>query len=167
MEIIYREAVPSDAAALLEYLKAVGSESSNLSFGSEGLPMEPEQEEAFLENARSDPRFLMLNALDGDTIVGNASISGQGRARFAHRWHVAISVRRSHWGCGIGSELMRRLIAYAKENGAEIISLEVFCRNTRAIALYRKFGFEKFGTYRHFAKIGGEYLDADYMNLYL
>lgn len=167
MEIIYREARPEDARALLDFLGTVGGESGNLSFGAEGLPFTAEQEEAFLSNTQNDPASLMLVALDGDLIVGNVSVSSLGRARFAHRWELAISARKSHWGQGIGSALMARAIEYAKIHGAEIISLEVRSDNDRAIALYRKFGFEKFGTYRNFFKINGKYFDADYMNLYL
>lgn len=167
MEIIYRKAQPGDAAALLDYLKIIGSESGNLSFGAEGFPATVAQEEAFLTNMQENPNTLMLNALEDGVIVGNGSVSRHGRPRFTHRWDIAISVRKSHWGMGIGSGLMARLIEYAKRNGAEVIGLEVRSDNERAKALYRKFGFEKFGTYQKFFKIDGEYFDADYMNLYL
>lgn len=167
MEIVYRKAQPGDAAALLDFLKVVGGESGNLSFGSEGFPATEAQEEAFLTNMQDDPNTLMLNAMEDGVIVGNASISRHGRPRFAHRWDVAISVRKSHWGMGIGSGLMTRLIEFARQSDAEVISLEVRSDNERAKALYRKFGFEKFGTYRKFFKIDGAYFDADYMNLYL
>ena len=62
---------------------------------------------------------------------------------------------------------MERLIAFAREIGAEVVSLEVRSDNDRAIALYRKFGFETFGTYRKFFKFEDTYFDVDYMNLYL
>lgn len=167
MEITYREAEPSDAEALLVYMKQVGSESDNLSFGAEGLSFTTQQEEAILDSIRNNPRSTMLLALDGNEIVGNASINGSGRPRFAHRYNLAITVRKSHWGQGIGSGLMERLIVFAKKAGAEVVSLEVCSDNERAIALYQKFGFEKFGTYRRFFKFGDAYFDADYMNLYL
>ena len=35
---------PEDAAALLDYLKIVGGETDNLSFGAEGVPLAPEEE---------------------------------------------------------------------------------------------------------------------------
>lgn len=167
MEFIYCKAQPGDAAALLDYLKVIGAESGNLSFGAEGFPATIEQEEAFLTNMQDNPNTLMLNALADGIIVGNASISRHNRPRFAHRWDIAISVRKSHWGMGIGTGLMTRLIEFAKHAGAEVISLEVRSDNARAKALYRKFGFETFGTYRKFFKIDDEYFDADYMNLYL
>ena len=167
MEITYREAAPADAAALLDYMKQAGSESDNLSFGPEGLSFSVEQEAAILESIKANPRSIMLLAFDGSEIVGNASIHGSSRPRFSHRYELAITVRKSHWGRGIGTALMVRLIAFAKEIGAEVVSLEVRSDNDRAIALYRKFGFEKFGTYQKFFKFGEAYFDADYMNLYL
>ena len=39
---------PEDAAALLDYLKIVGGETDNLSFGAEGVPLAPEEEQAYL-----------------------------------------------------------------------------------------------------------------------
>ncbi|MBQ7800716.1 MAG: GNAT family N-acetyltransferase [Oscillospiraceae bacterium] len=167
MEITYREARPGDAQALLEFLKAVGGESDNLTFGSEGLPFSAEQEEAFLESRQNSPHSRILLALDGDQIVGNATLDGSDNPRFRHRYSFAITVRKSHWGRQIGSGLMERQIAFAKKAGAEVIGLEVRSDNDRAIALYRKFGFEKYGTYPKFFKINGEYFDIDYMNLYL
>ena len=167
MEITYREAQPGDAGALLEYMKLVGSESGNLSFGAEGLSFTVEQEEAILDSISKNPRSVMLLAFDGGEIVGNASINGSNRPRFSHRYNLAITVRKSHWGRGIGTALMERLIAFAREIGAEVVSLEVRSDNDRAIALYRKFCFETFGTYRKFFKFEDTYFDADYMNLYL
>lgn len=167
MEIIYREARPEDACALLDYLKTVGGESDNLTFGATGLPLSEEQAKKFLSNLQTSPHSRMLLAFDRNAIVGNASIDGNGNPRFRHRCNLAIAVRKDHWGQGIGSSLMQRQIDFARETGAEVISLEVRSDNHRAIALYRKFGFEKFGTFRNFFKIDGMYFDADYMNLYL
>ena len=41
------QARPKDAAQLLAYLKQVGSETDNLTFGAEGLPGTAEQEAAY------------------------------------------------------------------------------------------------------------------------
>lgn len=167
MDILYRQAVPADAERLLAYLKLVGGESDNLSFGPQGVPLTVEQEAQILANSQENPRSTMLLALDGDEIVGIGSIDCPRSARFAHRRGLALSVRKPWWGRGIGSALMERLISFARESGAEIVSLEVRSDNERAKALYRKFGFVPFGTYRKFFKLGGAYFDADYMNLYL
>lgn len=167
MEITYREATPADAAQLLDYLKTVGGESDNLSFGAAGIPLPVEREEAILANLQKSERSIMLLAFDGDTIVGNGSIEGNNHPRFGHRRSLAITVRRDHWGRGIGSGLMERLIAFCRDTGAEAVSLEVRSDNERAKALYRKFGFRCFGTYEKFFKINGAYFAADYMTLEL
>ncbi len=167
MEITYRKAAPADAARLLEYLKTIGGESDNLTFGAEGIPFTVEQEERFLASQANSSHTMILLALDGEEIVGNATIDGNVKPRFRHRRNLAISVRKDHWGRGIGSGLMERLIAFARDTGAEVVSLQVRSDNERAKALYRKFGFQFFGTYEKFFKIDGEYFDAEYMNLYL
>lgn len=163
MEITYREAGPADAGAVLEFCKIIGSESDNMTFGAEGHPFSVEQEAAFLENSLSDPNSRFLLALDGATIVGTSSVQKYGRPRMAHRSSIAISVRKSHWGMGIGSGLMERQLEFVKHAGAEIVELEVRSDNVRAMGLYKKFGFIPFGTYPRFFKIGGEYFDAVYM----
>lgn len=43
-------AQPEDAAALLEYLKIVGGETENLSFGAEDVPLSVGEEEAYLRS---------------------------------------------------------------------------------------------------------------------
>lgn len=167
MHITYRKASPEDAAALLAYFRQVGGESDNLTFGSAGVPVSAEREAAFLAEQEKRTDSLCLLALDGGQIVGNAVLDGLNRSRFSHRATVAITVRKSHWGQGIGTELMGRLIDFAKSAGTEILSLEVRSDNARAIALYRKFGFQRFGTFRGFFKLDDRYYDADFMTLHL
>ena len=136
MNITYRKATAEDAAALLDFLKIVGSESDNLSFGAEGVPITAQQEAAYLQSLQTNPNAAMILALDGEEIVGNASIDGSSRPRFCHRKTIAITIRKNHWGRGIGTCLMERLIAFAKESGTEVITLEVRSDNLRAKALY-------------------------------
>lgn len=165
MNICYRPATPSDAAQLLEYLKQIGGETDNLTFGPEGIPFTVEQEAALLEQiaASSNRRFFL--ALDGDRIVGNAVVDGFGNPRFRHRCNLAISVLRDYWGRGIGTGLMERMLDFARQIGVELASLEVRSDNERAKALYRKFGFQSFGTFPRYFKINGRYFDVDCMTL--
>lgn len=167
MEIRYRFAVPEDAAQLMDYLKTVGCESDNLTFGAEGLPVTLEQETKYLQSLQNDPHNQMFLALDGDRIVGDASLSGSKRPRLAHRLEVGISVLRDYWGQGVGSGLMERMINYASELGADLLTLEVRTDNLRAKALYRKYGFVRCGTWPGYMKIGEQYADVDIMALSL
>lgn len=60
---------------------------------------------------------------------------------------------------------MEALIAYAKENGVELIYLDVRSDNASAIHLYEKYGFRKTGSYPAYFKIGDAYFDFDLMVL--
>ena len=142
MNISYRTAAPEDAEMLLEYTKLVGGETDFLTFGADGIPFTVEQESELLARMADSPHSRFFLALDGERIVGNSCINGFGNPRLRHRATIAITVLREYWGLGVGSGLMERMIAFARETGAELLSLEVRSDNERAKALYRKFGFE-------------------------
>lgn len=168
MNIIYREAEPSDAGKFLEYCKIVGSETDNLTFGAEGLPLTISQEADFIRKFAGNPGSIMIVAFDEGELIGTGAVSVvSGKPRFAHRREIAISVRKDYWGKGIGTGIMNVLMDFAKKSGAEVLELEVRSDNEAAISLYKKFGFEKIGTNEKFFKINGEFFAADYMNLYL
>ena len=165
--IIYRTAVPDDAPALLEYLRTVGGETGNLTFGAEGMPLTEEQERKFLENIQNDPYNRLFLALDGDRIVGDSSLNGSKRPRMCHRRELGISVLRDYWGQGIGTGLMERMVEFARATGAEQMTLGVRSDNERAKALYRRFGFVRCGTWPGHIKIDGKRYDVDLMVLEL
>ncbi len=166
--IIIRNAIASDAENILAYCKAVGAESDNLTFGAEGVPMTPEKERAYLESILHSKRQLYLVAVDNEKIVGTAVFSSFTKARLSHRAEISISVRKTLWGNHIGTRFMEQIIDFAKNTAkTEIISLEVRSDNERAIALYKKFGFQKVGTFDGFMKIDGTDVSCDIMRLSL
>ena len=164
MGIVIREALAKDAGQLIQHLKEIGGESDNLSFGEGEFSVTPEQEEMFLENLHNDKTSIFLVACKDGEIVGNGSLSGMPR-RMSHRAELSIAVRKHYWGQGIGSMLMKELIQYAKENGIEIINLDVRKDNEQAIRLYEKFGFRHIGTSPAYFKIKEEYIDFAVMYL--
>lgn len=159
-----REALAEDAAELIEYMKMVGGETDNLTFGEEGLPLTIEQEEQFLDSIHEDKRSVHLVACKSGEIIGDGSIKELPR-RMSHRAELGISVKRKYWNLGIGSKIIEELIKYAKANGIEILHLEVRRDNVNAIHLYEKFGFKRIGTSPAFFKIDGEYVDFELMYL--
>ncbi len=166
MSVTIEKVRPEDAAALLDYLRQIGGESDNLTFGAEGLPVTVEEEEAFLQKQAAQTRGVMLLAWEDGEIVGDGHIEPFSR-RMSHRAGLGITVRKRAWGLGIGTAIMERLIAHAREHRVEIIELQVRSDNVRAIRLYEKFGFVKIGHYPGFLKVNGVDVDCDLMNLYL
>ena len=165
MGILYREALASDAEALIEYTKTVGAETDNLSHGAEGVPCSLERQVRFIERFLKSKEDLMLLALCDGRIVANASISRNRIPRYSHRAELSITVLAEFWGQQIGSTLMEMLIAHSKSTGVRVINLEVRADNFRAISLYKKYGFCEIGISKDFFKIKKRFFDALLMQL--
>ena len=167
MEIAYREAVGSDAGALLLHLKTVGDETDNLSFDGSTFNISEEREARFIERFAKSGDDLMLVATVGDRVVGNAIVERNRVARYRHRAEISLTVVKEFWGMGVGTRLMEMMVEFARKVGIEILYLEARADNERALSLYRRFGFERVGVYKSFFKINGEYFDAELMTLKL
>ena len=166
MNIIIERATAKDAAAMIEYLKQIGGETDNLTFGSEGLPITLEAEEAYIKQMEKSCNDIMLVAKMNGKIIGDASLSRLPR-RMSHRGDLGVAVVKEYWNQGIGTQLMSKILDFAKENSFEIIDLQVRSDNLRAIHLYERYGFQKIGTHPVFFKINNEYISFDYMCLRL
>ena len=164
MDITIEKATCADAAEILQYLKQIGSETDNLTFGAEGLPFTVEAEAEYISQIETSCDAIMLIAKENGKIVGDASLSRLPR-RMKHRGDLCVSVLKKCWNRGIGSQLLNEIIKFAKENSFEIIDLQVRSDNLSAIHLYEKFGFKKVGTHPAFFKIGTEKISVDYMCL--
>ena len=166
--ITIEKAKAQDAEAILEFTKICGSETDNLSFGENGIPVSADEEASYLASVENSDKDIFLVARDGNEIVGTCSYSAFPKKRMAHRGEFGISVRKSYWNQGVGTMLMEHILDFAKNTAkSQIVSLEVRSDNEAAIHLYRKFGFEKIGTFRGFFKIEDELIDCDIMELFL
>lgn len=162
MHITIDRAKPTDAQLILDYLKQVGGETDNLTFGAEGMPFSAQEEAAYIAQFENSKDSIMLVAKDGDKIVGIGTLERLPR-RMNHRGDLGLSVAKSHWNKGIGSELMEKLLGFARENGFEIVDLQVRSDNISAIHIYHKFGFQKLGTHPAFHKVKDNDVGFDYM----
>lgn len=101
---------------------------------------------------------------DGD-LVGSAGLHPVGaHVRRRHVAMIGISVRPDAQGQGVGTALMQALCDYA-DRWAHILRIElgVYTDNVRAIALYRRFGFEGEGTHKAYALRDGVFVDSHTM----
>ena len=128
----------------------------------EALPEDAEARIAYARQVGSETDNLSFGK--NGKLVGSGELRAFPR-RMSHRAELGLTVVKAEWNSGIGTELMQKLIDYARENAVELINLEVRGDNSRAIHLYEKFGFKKVGTLPAYFKIGKEYIDFDSMVL--
>jgi putative acetyltransferase len=103
--------------------------------------------------------YAVVAEIDG-VVAGSASLHRQGGRR-AHVALLGMMVAPDWQGQGVGSALMRDLITLADRwLDLKRLELNVFADNSRAIALYRKFGFVIEGRQRGYAFRDGSYADS-------
>ena len=162
-----REATANDAGNILNYCKIIGNETNNLTFGKEGVSFTLEQEKEYLDKCFHSINNIYIVAEDNEEIIGACNLTSLSKERLKHNAEIGISVRKDHWGKGIASIMLKKVIDFAKEAGIKSISLKVRSDNERAKSLYLKFGFKKTGTIYKYLKIDEEYFDCDMMQLFL
>ena len=162
MTIAIRRANPKDAAAYARMMSEAEVYSNLLQ-----MPYADEDlwRQRLTDSGGPGKMELSLVAeIDGE-LAGSAGLHPVGlAARRRHVMSLGISIAKHAQGQGVGSALMAALCDYA-DRWAGILRLEltVFADNERAIALYRKFGFELEGRHRAYAMRGGRYVDALFM----
>lgn len=109
---------------------------------------------------------IMLLALDGEEIVGIATIHSSAKIKARHDGELGIVVAKKYQRQGIGTELIRQLIEWAKGNGVTTrISLDTRADNVKAAELYMKFGFVVEGCRRNSTLLDGKYYDLYVMGM--
>jgi putative acetyltransferase len=100
----------------------------------------------------------VLTALYDGVPCGVANLYLQPYKKLAHQCLFAIVVDENYRGRGVGTQLLKDLIAMAKEHfHLEILHLEVYEGNP-AVKLYKRLGFQEYGFQKHFVKENGQYL---------
>ena len=113
----------------------------------------------------SETHFMARYPEEGanlETVQTGLAACGKSPVNFEyrHRAVMGISVRKEYWGCGLGSYLMQLAIDQTRANGFEQLELGVYSDNARAIHLYEKVGFERYGIQpRAFKLKDGTYRD--------
>lgn len=162
IDLIIREAIPEDAAAILSVMEKISQETPFLVMDEQGLNLPPELLAHHLAAINDSLNNLLLLAYNDQKLIGMASIRGSEEKRVAHIGEVGISILKEYWGIGLGSILMEELIFWTEESESiRRLELTVQKQNTRAIALYKKFDFQLEATMKRGALSDeGEFLDV-------
>jgi [ribosomal protein S18]-alanine N-acetyltransferase len=96
-------------------------------------------------------RYYVVAEDDDGTIVAYAGLMTAGVQADV----LTIAVATIRWGQGIGSELIRALLAESVRRGCTEIFLEVRADNSRAQRLYQRWGFAEIGIRRGYYQPSG------------
>ena len=157
--LIVREARPEDAALLHTYLlDLVAEDLPTLTLSSQSSTVT--QLQGFLGQYARLENSVFLCATQGGQLVGQLDFAGGMHPRKRHAGGVSVSVHRDMRGQGVGSRLLKALIAWVETNPIITrVELEVLSNNLRAVALYNRFGFEIEGTKKQAVMIDGQSVD--------
>ena len=109
-------------------------------------------------NLRSGaPQFV---ALDDGRVVGWCDVVPRPRETMRHTGVLGMGVATSHRGQGLGARLLATTLDAAEAAGITRVELMVLVENIRAVALYRRHGFETEGRCRRYLVIDGVERDA-------
>lgn len=135
-----------DAAQAVALLKRTLGQTHFLTRLPDEVTLTPEKEAEILRTMLQSERETMIGAFVAGQIVGTASVSGVRDAfKLRHRAGMGIAVDRPYWRLGIGTALMQAAVESAQALGYAQLELGVYADNARAIALYERFGFERWG----------------------
>ncbi len=168
-QLTVRSPRTDDAQGLIDQMKLVDSESKFLSREPGEFSFTLDQEVAFIENCiNNDTIHFLVGEVAGE-IVANCSVGlVMNNRRYLHRASMGIAVKKAYWHRGIGKHLMQECIDWCKVKGVEQLELEVVTENKRGLSMYKKFGFEIYGTKKHALKYAdGSYADEYFMILFL
>ena len=147
--ITLRSPEERDAEAMIALLKQVFGETPYLLRTPEEFGLSVEDERKWLRAREDDPRGAFIVAWDGDRPVGTVSVMEVSPlSRLRHRSRLGICLLKAYWGRGVGTRMMETAL-----------ELEVDAENERAIALYRRFGFEEYGRLPGATRRDGQFFD--------
>jgi len=146
--------IVEDAQNLHEFFNLIGGETNFVSFEKSESPS-VEGCRSLLDSTKETPNYAYCIKDNGKIIASLTANTRSGRSRERHKSDFGIGVSKEHWGKGIGSLLIEKVIDESKKNSISKITLTVSEKNTRAIKLYKKYGFEVEGVYKKDMLING------------
>lgn len=142
-EAIFRAPQEADAPEVLAYLKKACGETEYLARYPEEVNFTVEGEWSYLKRTLDDPNGLMIVCTVAGKIAGNCELIFLSSLKQRHRAVLMIGLLQEYWGRGIGTAMFREMIEVAqRRDGVHQLELEMIEGNDRALALYRKMGFE-------------------------
>lgn len=159
--LVVRSVTAADAEAHIRFKSITSGETYFMARYPEECDYDIEKVRAGLAACEASPANFEVGVYNGEEQVGGIGVCCvRSGLKYQHRACMGISVVKAFWGCGLGSYLMQLAVDQTRANGFEQLELGVYSDNVRAIHLYEKFGFERYGIQpRAFKSKDGTYRD--------
>lgn len=168
IEVIIRAAELRDASGIAALISAVYENGEGTVSASDEFEWPLQSIRQSIEEHGSATNCLMLVAVIDAVVIGLLKFEAGAGRRLAHQGRFGLWVHPSNRSSGIGRALLTTLVGWARTTGIECIRLTVLSDATRAINLYRSFGFEIEGTCRREVKYAlDSYADQIHMAFFL
>lgn len=156
----YLNATMEDAQEIVTFYNRVGGETSYLSFEKDEYPLSVEEQRLAIEKNNLDSQQLMIVVKEENVIVAIGTMITSNKIKARHVTELGLVVQKVSQGKSIGTELMKRLMKWAREQPKLTkIRLDTRADNVRAVALYLRLGFIVEGTLRNDTYWNGQYYD--------
>lgn len=159
-----RAARPGDAEGWIDLLKEVAAEGRYIAL--EEVSLSKRQLSRWFKMQAWAHQTGSIVAVEGDLVIGQLSLIRE-RGMYSHVAELGMSVGERHRRLGIGAALIGAATEWARQFQVEKLSLNVFPHNDRALALYKKMGFEQEGLRKRQAKFSYGYEDLIEMSRWL
>ncbi|MGG1614651.1 GNAT family N-acetyltransferase [Paenibacillus sp. FSL K6-2441] len=122
-----------------------------------------EEQRERIQSILSEVGSTILVAEDQGQLVGYLAVFGGQANRTKHVGYIVVGITQAYSGKGIGTRLFQAAEAWRAQTELTKFELTVMLPNERAVALYKKMGFEVEGVKRNSIRVDGNYVDEYYM----
>ena len=162
--VMVRPATPNDAQGMMENINAVGAEIDWII--TEGVGSDVEREREWIAQYDGAGSVLYVAEADG-RIVGQADVAAGRWPKETHVGTIGVAIQAGWRDAGLGRAMMERVLEWMRDRQFRKACLSVFSTNARAIALYRKLGFEVEGVRKRQFRVRDAWVDEVLMAKWL
>ena len=142
---IMRCPTKNDAFKLFKLRIQMDGETENLDREpGEGIRTTEDFETLIFEDSIAERNLFLIAESEGK-IVGFTRCESSRLSRFRHKAEFGLCISKEYWGYGIGKVLLENILTWADNAGIKKISLSAVQTNTKAIQLYKNYGFVEEG----------------------
>ncbi|NJD57040.1 MAG: GNAT family N-acetyltransferase [Nitrospirae bacterium] len=158
-KIVLRLAGCEDAEEIISVIKTNAPDRSYVLMEMYGT--KPDSVKKYICSMNFDKNLLLV-ALANKTVVGALSgiqMDEGKRPHTAHILNIGLHIVTAYRGLGIGSQMLRFAIDWAKRHGFKKLEANIFTTNKKSLHVFERAEFIEEGTRQKRIRIGKQYID--------